>query len=43
MKQILIHSWFPPMVRGTNEAQTSLDVWYINDTKIFDKMLMIDS
>ena len=22
------HSWFPPMVRGTHEAYTSLDVWY---------------
>jgi hypothetical protein len=27
MKQILIHSWFPPTVRGTHEASTSLDVW----------------
>ena len=22
------HSWFPPMVRGTYEALTSLDVWH---------------
>ena len=27
------HSWFPPMVRGTDEALTSLDVWIIIGSK----------
>ena len=29
------HSWFPPMVRGTYEALTSLDVWYKPENGIF--------
>ena len=40
---ILKHSWFPPMVLGTYEALTSLDVWLLNNVKYGKKYLSLNT